>query len=549
MLFNFAYGKKKKNQQSGQEKIVKSVRIGWYGKTLSSILNYRYLIIILALALVSISVIMLKYVGSEYMPKGGSGEFSIEMRLQEGTELERTSKTVEAVEHMLKETFGDDIVTVYSTIGKIDGSTQKSIFKNENTAVIKIILANHAFGYSESIIKATGTMLEEVSGAEITIVRDETALMSTLGTESAPLLIEVKGTNLETIDFITTDIKNKIADLPTILNAKTSIEKGAPEIDVVIDRYRAGLNNLSVDEISSQLTDILEGKNAGKYENKGEMSDITIRMPNVNKYEFSSLTIKTADGEVPLYAVADIVESVSPKQLIRRNQNRIGVVSADVDRTVSFDKVVSSVSDIVYENDYPLEYEITLTGEEEKRKEAMSNLGFALMLSIILVYMVMASQFESLIHPFTILLTIPLAGVGTVWAFYFLGKPLNIMAYIGVIMLAGIAVNDSIILVDAINKFRDRGNSIRESIIRAGENRIRPIIMTSITTILALIPLTIGFGESAALRSPMAIAVIAGLITSTLLTLVVIPCVYYVFETAKESVFGRKNVGNKSITS
>jgi len=144
----------------------------------------------------------------------------------------------------------------------------------------------------------------------------------------------------------------------------------------------------------------------------------------------------------------------------------------------------------------------------------MSNLNFALLLSIILVYMVMASQFESLIHPFTILLTIPLAGVGAVWAFYLLGKPLSIMAFIGIIMLAGIAVNDSIILVDAINRFRAAGKSIHDSIVSAGENRIRPIIMTSITTILALLPLTIGMGESAALRSPMAIAVIAGLISS-----------------------------------
>jgi len=153
----------------------------------------------------------------------------------------------------------------------------------------------------------------------------------------------------------------------------------------------------------------------------------------------------------------------------------------------------------------------------------------------------MASQFESFIHPFTILLTIPLAGVGAVWAFFILGIPLNIMAYIGIIMLAGIAVNDSIILVDAINQFKAAGKNLRESIISAGENRIRPIIMTSITTILALLPLTIGFGESAALRSPMAIAVIAGLITSTTLTLIVIPCVYYVFESVKERIVGIKN--------
>lgn len=539
MLFNFAYGKRK------IKKNIRSVRIKWYGRALSVILKYRYVVILLATVIIIITAAIFPYVGSEYLPKGGTGEFSIDIKLKEGTELTRTSNTVKAVEQMLKEAFGEDLETIYSTIGKVNSTNAKSVFKNENTAVIKIIIAEKALGYSENIIQATGDLLANISDAEISIIRDETALMSTMGTESAPLIIEVKGKNLDEIANITSDIKEKIQALSTIHNAKTSIEEGAPEIDVVIDRYRASMNNLSVGEISSQLTDILEGKNAGKYENSGEMSDITIKMPDVNKYEFSSLTIKTADGEVPLYAVADIVESVSPKQLIRRNQNRIGIVSADIDRKTSFDKVITSVNAIIAESDYPPDYEISIIGEEEKRQEAMDNLSFALLLSIILVYMVMASQFESLIHPFTILLTIPLAAVGTIWAFFLLGNPLNIMAFIGVIMLAGIAVNDSIILVDAINKFREQGNSIRESIISAGENRIRPIIMTSITTILALLPLTIGVGESAALRSPMAIAVISGLITSTLLTLVVIPCVYYVFESLKESIMGKNNIAQQ----
>jgi HAE1 family hydrophobic/amphiphilic exporter-1 len=148
--------------------------------------------------------------------------------------------------------------------------------------------------------------------------------------------------------------------------------------------------------------------------------------------------------------------------------------------------------------------------------------------------MVLASQFESLLHPFTILLTIPLATVGAVLIFFVLGKALNVMAYIGIIMLVGIAVNDSIILVDTINKLINSGMSTRDAILEAGQRRIRPIVMTSITTILALLPLTIGFGESAALRSPMALAVIGGLITSTILTLVVIPCVYFVFENLRQ---------------
>jgi len=188
------------------------------------------------------------------------------------------------------------------------------------------------------------------------------------------------------------------------------------------------------------------------------------------------------------------------------------------------------------EIDFPTDYKFEITGEEQKRSEAFNNLKFALFLSIILVYMVMASQFESLVHPFTILLTIPLAGVGAILIFFLFGKTLNIMAYIGMIMLAGIAVNDSIILVDAINQLKRSGLSRWDAILEAGQRRIRPIIMTSLTTILALLPLTFGFGEGASLRSPMALAVIGGLVTSTILTLIVIPCVYLVFDQMRKEV-------------
>ena len=535
MLFNFAYAKKK------TKKTIKSVRMVWYGKVLSKILRFRFIVIIIAILIVVVTILILPYVGSEYLPKGETSEFSIDIKLKEGTELERTSLTVEAIEIMLKEAFPNKIETIYSTIGKASTTSDKSVFKNENTAVLKVKITDNALGLSDEIISAINNMLSNIPDAEISVIRDETALMATMGTESAPLVVEVVGKDLQEINRISLDIKDSLNSLPLITNAKTSIEEGAPEIDVIIDRYKAGINNLSAQDISSQLSDMLVGKYVGSYDNSGEMSDITIKMPNINKYEFNSIMLSTSDGEIPLYEIAEIRESVSPKQLIRRNQNRIGKISADIDRSIPFDMIIKDVESLIAKADYPPDYEINIIGEEEKRKEAMSNLNFALLLSIILVYMVMASQFESLIHPFTILLTIPLAGVGAVWAFYLLGKPLSIMAFIGIIMLAGIAVNDSIILVDAINRFRAAGKSIHDSIVSAGENRIRPIIMTSITTILALLPLTIGMGESAALRSPMAIAVIAGLISSTLLTLVVIPCVYYVFETGKEKVFGKKN--------
>ena len=539
MLFNYAYGKKKKQKE------IKSVRIAWYGKLLSKILDKKGIVLISSILLLALTAYILPKVGSEYLPKSGTNEFSIEIKLKEGTQLERTSGTVKNIEAMLSDLLGDKMDIVYSQIGPSNSSgNEKSVFQNENTATLKIHLKDEFIHQSEYIISSIEELLGSIPEAEISILRDQTALQSTLGTDEAPLVVEVKGKDLQVLDQISSEIKMKLIEIPELINIKTNIEEGAPEIDVVIDRYKAGIYNMSVDNIISQLKDLLMGKNAGKYEKDGEMNDITVKLPDMSLSEFNSITLKNGTTDVPLYELAHIEKSVSPKQLFRRNQNRIGKIMADVDRSVAFDQIIQKVRAQISDVDIPQDYQVEIVGEEQQRQEAMSSLGFALILSIVLVYMVMASQFESLIHPFTILLTIPLAGVGAVWAFLILGKPLSIMAYIGIIMLAGIAVNDSIILVDAINKFKAQGLALRESIIRAGENRIRPIIMTSLTTILALLPLTFGIGESASLRSPMAIAVIAGLVTSTLLTLVVIPCVYYVFEKAKDKIFRKEVIEN-----
>lgn len=538
MLFHVAF----KNRKSKPKKQTQSVRIHWYGRMLNGILSRRYLVILIALGVVGVTAYILPKVGSEYLPRSGAGEFTIDVKLPEGTQLERTEGAVKNMEEIINQAFPDELEIVYSQIGPTSASsTKKSIFQNENTASIKIHLSDSSLHHFDQIVGRISDLMGQIPDAEISIVRDETALQSMMGTDEAPLIVEAKGDQIEVLESLTEDVKSKLLEIPELLNVSTSIEEGAPELDVVIDRYKAGVYDLSVQNIASQLQDKLVGRDAGKYEYSGEMNDITIKMSEISLMEFHSITLNSGGTKVPLYEIANIEHSVSPKELHRRNQNRIGKVSADLNESISFDKVIDKVQLKLKEIDVPGGYDLQIIGEEQKRQEAMANLSFALMLSIILVYMVMASQFESLIHPFTILLTIPLAAIGAVWAFYILGKSFNMMAYIGIIMLAGIAVNDSIILVDAINKLKSGGLALRDAVIRAGENRIRPIFMTSITTILALFPLTLGIGESAALRSPMAIAVIAGLITSTLLTLVVIPCVYYVFESARLKIFNKNN--------
>ena len=285
----------------------------------------------------------------------------------------------------------------------------------------------------------------------------------------------------------------------------------------------------------------MEGKNAGQLEREGEMRDITIKVPEKGLNEIGEITITSGEQEYRLSEIAEIEFGVAPKEIIRRNQNRIGKVTAQMDKKLALDHVANKIRQEIAAIELPPDYRIMVTGEEEKRQESINSLSFALLLSIVLVYMVLASQFESLIHPFTILLTIPLAVVGSILLFFIMGNTLNIMAIIGVIMLVGIAVNDSIILVDRINQLKREGLDRTNAILQAGQQRIRPIFMTSLTTVLALLPLTIGFGESASLRSPMALAVIGGLVTSTLLTLVVIPCVYDLLDRFKMLFVTKEN--------
>ena len=219
-----------------------------------------------------------------------------------------------------------------------------------------------------------------------------------------------------------------------------------------------------------------------------------------------------------------------PREILREDQRRVGRVLGYLSEDAALGEAIGQIEKIVADMALPHGYRVEIGGEERERQQSFADLSFALVLSVLLVYMVMASLFESLLHPFTVMLTVPLAGVGVVWAFWGLGEPLSVMAYIGIIMLGGIAVNDSIVLVDRINYLRAQLPTVRQAVLQGAQDRMRPILMTTATTILALVPMAVGLGEGAGLRAPMAIAVISGLCSSTLMTLLVIPVVYEAFE-------------------
>lgn len=504
----------------------------WYASMLRGLLGVRWLVILASIALVAGTVMLLPHIGSEFIPRTDMNEFTLELTLPEGTELERTAGTVSSLETGLRELFSENLETVFSVAGPsgdILGSSG-SVIEDENTATVKIILAKKHGISTDAVLAGVSSILAEIPEVEARFIQEQAAFELTLGAEDAPIVVEIRGDDLDVLQDLSTQTYDLLSALDILYNVETNIEEGRPQIDVVIDRVRAGIYNIGIDAVASQLGNRLTGTSAGQLDEKGELKNIIIELPKVSVSQIEDIPIQSGANVVRLYEVANIEVSNAPKEVYRNNQTRVARVSASIAPGVPLDKAVARIESSLAAIAFPTDYKYVLTGEEQRRREAFGSLRFALILSLILVYMVLASQFESLVHPFTIILSIPLAMVGAVLLFFVLGKTFNIMAFIGIIMLAGIAVNDSIILVDAINQLKRSGLARTDAIIEAGLRRIRPIIMTSLTTIMALLPLTVGFGEGAALRSPMALAVIGGLVTSTILTLVVIPCVYSVLD-------------------
>ena len=506
----------------------RSVHFRFYGRFLEGVLRKKWLVVIGAAGLVGAAALAIPRVGSEFMPHPATNVLTMDLTLPEGTSLERTAGVVRNIEAMIGDYAGKDLEMVYSRVGPKGTSLSESeMLTDENNASIQVTLGRDAAPLVGGLIQRLARDLSEMPDLEVQFIRQQTALQTTLGTTQAPLVVEIKGKDLKTLSALADDIKEKMRALPELADVVTSFQAGRPEINIEIDKELASRNSLRSDTIGNQVKRLLSGNELGEMEEKGEYIKIMLRSPDLSVNDLDDLMLEGTGGRrIPLRDVARLTQSESPREIIRNNQARMAEVRAQLAGKTPFDRVVSKVRAEVSKVNLPVNYSVSLAGEELLRRESFNNLKFALILAIGLVYMVLAAQFESFIHPFVILLTIPLAGVGAVFLLLVLGLPFNIMSYIGLIMLAGIAVNNAIILIDLINQSRRAGMGLDEAIVFAGRTRIRPILMTSATTILGLLPLTVGIGEAASLRAPMAVAVIGGLVSSTALTLVVIPAVY-----------------------
>jgi len=493
-----------------------------YPRMLRWSLHHRPAIVFGALAIFAATLSLLPRLGTELIPQLSQGEFNVDLRLAPGAPLAETDRAIQAAQ---KATVGIESVALdFSVAGTGNRLDANPVDAGDNTGTLSIALAAGAGRAEENTtMEAMRTELARLPGVQYEFSRP--ALM----TFASPLQIEVSGYDLEGLARVSGLVVQEMSTSGRFADIKTTVERGNPEIQIVFDQERAAKLGLAVRDIANRVVANVRGELATRYTWRDRKIDVLVRSVDTRKSsidEIRRLIVNPAsERPVSLEAVADISISQGPAEIRRVAQERVAIITANL-AYGDLGAAAGEATAIINRIPMPNGITATVSGQSEEMQASFQSMQFALALAIFLVYLVMASQFESLIHPFVILFTIPLALVGAIFALFITGTTINIVALIGVIMLAGIVVNNAIVLVDLINQLRSQGKDRFDAIMEAGSARLRPILMTSLTTALGLLPMAVGFGEGSEVRTPMAITVIGGLLVSTFLTLIIIPVVY-----------------------
>ncbi len=493
-----------------------------YEPVLAWSLTHRAVVIVGAVAIFIATMSLVPRLGTELIPQLSQGEFKVDLRLSPGAPLGETDRAIQTAQQVAATI--DTVALTYSVAGTGNRLDANPVDSGENTGSLNIALQPGAGRAAEDLaMNAMRAELSKLPGVQYEFSRP--ALMSF----SAPLQIEIAGFNLQGLASASQAVVEKMAASGRFTDIKTTIEQGNPEIQIVFDQERAAQLGITVRDIADRVVANVRGELATRYTWQDKKIDVMVRSidtRNASIDEIRNLIVNpAAERPVTLDAVANITVSRGPAEVRRIAQERVAVISANL-AYGDLGLAVAEARRIIGQIPMPSGITATVSGQNEEMQDSFTSMQFALALAVFLVYLVMASQFESLIHPLVILFTIPLALVGAVLALFLTGTTVNVIAFVGVIMLAGIVVNNAIVLVDLINQLRSQGMEKMAAIMEAGRVRLRPILMTTLTTALGLLPMAIGFGEGAEVRTPMAITVIGGLLVSTLLTLVVIPVVY-----------------------
>jgi HAE1 family hydrophobic/amphiphilic exporter-1 len=493
-----------------------------YPRALRWALGRKAVVILLAVVLFGGALALVPSLGFDLIPAFSQGEFSFLVELPEGTPLEVVDGYVAQVQESVRE---DPRVGSLSSIAGGRGLSLTSTgTEGENTARIQVLMAD-------------GTSPEDEQGI-IDLLRGRLAEDPEVGFKferptyfsfRTPIEVELYGDRLDELHEVADVVRREVSAVPGLVDVKSSAELGNPELQVRFDRSQFAQLDLAIGDVANTIRNKVQGEVATRLTQGDREVDIVVRSVDVGSADVADIEnfIVAQRHGIPVYlkSIAEVEVVSGPSEIRRIGQKRAAVISGNLDGR-DMAAAGAAVEQVLAGIALPTSTTASLSGQEEERAAALRSLMLAMALAIFLVYLVMASQFESFLHPFIIIFTLPLGAIGVVLALGATGNSVNIVAMIGAVMLAGIVVNNAIVLIDAVNQKRRQGMAKESALVAAGQDRLRPILMTSATTVLGLLPMALGLGEGAELRAPLAITVIGGLTVATLLTLIVIPVVY-----------------------
>ena len=481
----------------------------------------------------ALSLAALPFMGMDLIPQLAQDRFEMTAKLPPGTPLAQTDGLIREVQ---REHAGDDGVRLlYGVSGtgtRLDASPTES---GENIGKLSVVMDDTS--REQALIDGLRGTMARYPEAQVDFARPELFALS------PPLEIEIEGSDLEAIRVAGVRLAGMLRENPHYADVKSTVEQGYPEIQIVFDHDRAAALGLTSRQIADAVVNKVRGNVATRYSFRDRKIDVLVRVAESERSsvdDIRRLIVNPGSGApVELGSVAEVVSTTGPSEIHRADQRRVALVSANL-RDIDLGTAITEVQQMVAANPLGAEVDMRIGGQGEELGESVRSLLFAFGLAVFLVYLVMASQFESLLHPFVILFTIPLAMVGAIGALLLTGSPISVVVFIGLILLVGLVVKNAIILIDKVNQLREAGMPKREALVDGARSRLRPIMMTMLTAVFGFMPLALAFGEGAEVRSPMAVTVIGGLLVSTLLTLVVIPVVYDLLDRKPDEYYAER---------
>ncbi|MDQ3169710.1 MAG: efflux RND transporter permease subunit [Acidobacteriota bacterium] len=503
-----------------------------YKSLLHRSLQHRPMVLGASAALVLIAALILPTLTFELMPQADEGEVTIDVEMPVGARIERTEQTILEVEKLALNAVPETVMIISSGGGGgfFGGGS------NRGNVTLRLVPKTDRERSSEQVAADLRRELTGLTGAQVrTRASGGNSSMSRIlgGLSDARLSVEIRGHDLEDAQRLMQQTRTLMEGTEGVTDVRLSREQGRPELAIRVDRPKAAMLGLSVSGVAETIRTNVAGTQAAMFRERGNEYPIVVRLREEDRgavRDIGDVLVQTPGGQVtPARTVLEVSPQAGPVQIERKNQERIARVNAEVETALS--EAVERVEAKIPSLDIPADFSVGFGSEVEEQARAFSQLQAMLILAVLLVYAVMASQYESFLDPFIIMFSVPVSAIGVVLALKLTGTTFSLQAYIGVIMLAGIVVSNAILLVDYTNILRRRdGMALREAVETAGRTRLRPILMTSGATILGLVPMALGIGEGAELQAPLARVVVGGLLASTIVTLVLVPTVYTLFE-------------------